>query len=56
VIRLVGSACFAAGLLGLFVVGRGQRGWKGWDRRERIICVVSAVLALVGVAVGFPLW
>jgi len=56
VIGLVGAACFAVGLLGLFAAVRNQRGWRGWDRRERIIFVMSGVLALGGAAVRFLLW
>jgi hypothetical protein len=49
---VIGIAVFAVGMLGIAVGSKGQRGWDRWSRRQRLICVVSLALVLVGLALA----
>ena len=49
---VIGIAIFAVGMLGVAVGSKGQRDWDRWSRRQRIICTVSFVLVIVGLALA----
>ncbi|GAA2744772.1 hypothetical protein [Kitasatospora cinereorecta] len=44
----IGLAVFAAGLIGLGVGSRLQKGWENWNRNQRVVCSISLVVALAG--------
>ncbi|MFE2143479.1 hypothetical protein ACFXA3_17355 [Streptomyces sp. NPDC059456] len=48
----IGMGLFILGMVGLLIGSRGERGWGNWDRRQRIICSVSLVVAFTGLALS----
>lgn len=48
----VGMGFFVLGLIGLLIGSRCERGWHNWNRRQRIICSVSLVVAFAGLMVS----
>jgi hypothetical protein len=49
---VIGMGVFFVGVIGMLVGSKGQRGWDLWSRRQKIICMVSFVLVIAGLALA----
>ncbi|MDH6441308.1 UNVERIFIED_CONTAM: hypothetical protein RKD50_004976 [Streptomyces canus] len=49
---MIGMGVFFVGMIGMLVGSKGQRGWDLWSRRQKIICTVSFVLVIAGLALA----
>ncbi|MFD7865425.1 hypothetical protein [Streptomyces sp. NPDC057682] len=49
---LLGLIGFVVGMVGIMVGSKGQRGWDTWSRQQRIVCSLSFVLVVAGLAVA----
>jgi hypothetical protein len=49
---VIGLTIFFVGMIGVAIGSKGQRGWDLWSRRQKIICTVSFVLVIAGLALA----
>ncbi|GAA2774705.1 hypothetical protein GCM10010493_83860 [Streptomyces lavendulae subsp. grasserius] len=52
--HVLGFIIFTVGAVGITVGSRLERGWDMWSRRQRIVCSLSFVLVLAGLATSRP--
>jgi hypothetical protein len=50
---LLGVIGFTVGMVGILVGSKGQRGWDTWSRQQRIVCSLSFVFVIAGLAIGW---
>lgn len=51
---LLGMIAFIVGVAGIMVGSKLQRGWDNWSRRQRIVCSLSFLLVIAGLAISRP--
>ncbi|ATZ22241.1 hypothetical protein SLAV_01560 [Streptomyces lavendulae subsp. lavendulae] len=51
---VLGFIVFTVGVVGIMVGSKLERGWDMWSRQQRIVCSLSFVLVIAGLATSRP--